>query len=43
MYENIEELKSKHPPPADLNEDVMIKGEVPFTDPILFENIDDAK
>ena len=40
-HENIKELKSKHPPPADLNEDVMIKGEVPFADPILFENIDD--
>ena len=35
-HKNIEELKSKH-----LNEDVMITGEVPFADPILFENIDD--
>ena len=32
--ENIDELKSKHPPPADLNEDVIMKGEVPFADPI---------
>ena len=36
-----EAIKSKHPPPADLNEKVMIKSEVPFADPILFENIDD--
>ena len=38
----LDDLQAKHPPPVPLNPSVMIDGEIPFVDPVLFANIDES-
>ena len=38
----ISNLKSKHPDAADADESVLLKGDVPFVDPVMFEHIDES-
>ena len=36
------DLKLKHPDSAPVNDSVLMKGETPFIDPVMFENIDET-
>ena len=36
----LKELRLKHPAGKEGNPSVMLEGEIPFVDPVLFENID---
>ena len=40
--EVISELKSKHSDGADANDSVMLTGEIPFVDPVMFENLKES-
>ena len=40
--EVISDLKSKHPDGADANDSVMLTGEIPFVDPVMFENLNES-
>ena len=39
--ETIKELESKHPKASPANKAALLQGEIPFTDPVLFSNIDE--
>ena len=40
--EIISELKSKHPGGAEATDSVMLTGEIPFDDPLMFENLNEG-
>ena len=40
--ETLEELQLKHPKASPSNESVLVKGELPFVDPAMFNNIDES-
>lgn len=40
--ETLQELRLKHPNPVDADESVLLKGEIPFIDPAIYNNIDET-
>ena len=36
----LKELRSKHPNPTDADESILIKGDIPFIDPVMYNDID---
>ena len=39
--QTMEELQLKHPPASPSSETVILEGDIPFADPVMFNNIDE--
>ena len=38
--DTLKELRSKHPNPIYADESILIKGDIPFIDPVMYNDID---